>query len=97
MYLGCSMKLLIRACRVVVFHREELLVRSSKWHCSWMSGPVLPDGCDVAASPKPAVPAEAPGNRKGVAASVADCCGSGFPSGQDVAASLVPAVAAAAY
>ena len=42
---------------------------------------------DVAAYLKPAVAAEAIGKRKGVAASVADCCGSGFPCGQDVAAS----------
>ena len=38
-------------------------------------------GLDVAASLKLAVAAEASGKRKGVAASVADCCGSGFPCG----------------
>ena len=52
---------------------------------------------DVAASLKPAVAAEATGKRKGVAASVADCCGSGLPSGQDVAAFLRPAAVAAAF
>ena len=30
------------------------------------------------------VAAEAIGKRKGVAASAADCCGSGFPCGQDI-------------
>ena len=68
--------------------------------CGWtvyeMAGPVLPDGFDVAASLMPAVAAEAISERKGVAASVADCCGSGIPTGQDVAASSVPSVVAAA-